>query len=82
MPIMFLYRASQHYMKITKAASLWMNRCGVVLLLFVMSLGLLGLGIQYSGPTQYALWVLPLILDQIASYCEMRVMSISMEKII
>jgi hypothetical protein len=60
-----------------EAAEMWMSRCGAAVLVLAASYAIVGLNVQYEGPSHLALMILPGALDQITSYFEMRVISVS-----
>ncbi len=67
-------------MKKLEGGEKWMTRCGVMMMMLTLSIAVLGLNIQYTGPNQFAFFVLLPIVDQVVSYFEMRVIAIAIEK--
>jgi hypothetical protein len=64
-----------------EGAEKWMTHCGVCTLVLTAAIAFLGTEIQYSGPDEFALFMMVPILDQISSYFLMRVIAVSIEKI-
>jgi hypothetical protein len=62
------------------AAEIWMTRAGVTMLLYTILLAVLGSDIQYKGPNQLVLFVVTSIIEQTVSYCELRCLDVSIEK--
>ncbi len=64
-----------------ESAEIWMTRCGVMMVVVAISVALLGSGLPYKGPNEFAVFVVALILDQLTSYFEMRVISVAIGKV-
>ena len=59
-------------------AEKWMTRCGAMMLVYSLSIVLIGTRIQYTNPHLMVFWIVMPMVDQVCSYLELRVIEISM----
>jgi hypothetical protein len=58
-----------------------MFMCGVTMVVFALTIAILGTNVQYSGPQALSLFILVPAVEQVCSYTQVRLMAIAIKKV-